>query len=288
MRLGPSVASVSTLTRDRLRRGARLATSADARRARDEILSRRQELERLRTSPRYSPTASTLLEPPMQLADGPTFAAQYSEIFERRIYEFDSPDGLPLIIDGGANVGTAVRFWKELYPKARIICLEPDPTIFNMLTRNTEHLDQIDLRRLALSAPELGSNFILEGTDAGRLSGVGGQAQPNTAEVPTTRLSVLLKENENIDLLKLDIEGAETAVLLEAQHELSRVRRVFVEYHSFADEPQRLPELLTLLRDAGFRVHMHNDMPTGIPFLGIKTYMGMDFQANVFAWREAT
>src|SRR5215468_9031420 len=45
--------------------------------------------------------------------------------------EYAGVDGLitgpRMIVDLGANAGFSVRYWQKLFPKARIIALEPDP-----------------------------------------------------------------------------------------------------------------------------------------------------------------
>ena len=88
-------------------------------------------------------------------------------------------------------------------------------------------------------------------------------------------------------MLKLDIEGAERVVLREAAPHLHRVQRLFVEYHSYAGQTQDLPELLVLLRDAGFRISLL--MPDAIsprPFEEVRTSVGMDLRVNVFGTRK--
>lgn len=46
----------------------------------------------------------------------------------------------PLIIDGGANIGLATRFYAAVFPKAKIIAVEPSAANFEMLRKNTEML----------------------------------------------------------------------------------------------------------------------------------------------------
>jgi hypothetical protein len=93
---------------------------------------------------------------------------------------------------------------------------------------------------------------------------------------------------ETVDLLKIDIEGAETVVLKDCADLLSNVERLFVEYHSFEDRPQTLQELLAVLSGAGFRVHAETIGVTSQPFVKRQTYLGMDMQMNIFADRAAS
>jgi len=85
--------------------------------------------------------------------------------------------------------------------------------------------------------------------------------------------------------VKIDIEGAETEVLLTGELPLKRLRNVFVEFHSFQDKPQNLGKLLSLFESNGFRVHIHPVFISPIPFLGVKTSYGMDMQLNLFFWK---
>lgn len=66
--------------------------------------------------------------------------------------------------------------------------------------------------------------------------------QPVT-QVRTVTLSSLLKPLDRVDLIDLDIQGAELEVLTEAAPALARVRRIHVETHS-EEIDEKLPEVL--------------------------------------------
>jgi len=208
----------------------------------------------------------------------------YDQIFVRQIYRFESSSETPLIIDGGANIGISVLYFKKLYPESRIIAFEPDPMIFRTLRANlkTFRLREVELVPKALWTDDSDLEFTQEGGEAGRLRAAKGLH--HRIKVAGARLKSYL--DRQIDLLKLDIEGAETAVLKDCAAELSRVQRLFVEYHSFADDPQTLHELLSLLHQAGFRMHIHSVLPSPQPFVKRYVNFGMDCQANIFAFRS--
>ena len=44
----------------------------------------------------------------------------------------------PLIIDAGGNIGLAAIWFATKYPKALVYSIEPDPSNFEMLTRNVK------------------------------------------------------------------------------------------------------------------------------------------------------
>ena len=62
----------------------------------------------------------------------------YEDIFLRRQYEFESENPAPAIVDAGSNIGLAILFFKQLFPRATVLGFEPDPDTFELLTRNVE------------------------------------------------------------------------------------------------------------------------------------------------------
>ena len=102
--------------------------------------------------------------------------------------------------------------------------------------------------------------------------------------VRTTRLREQL--NEPVDLLKLDIEGAEVDVLLDCADRLDHAALLFVEYHAFTRVTQRLDELLHVIRQAGFRVHALPDSQAIQPFMHRPVFNGKDLRVNLYGFRE--
>jgi FkbM family methyltransferase len=244
------------------------------------------ELSRLRAAPRHEPQETALFDPPLRLLDGPSFVPQYEEIFLLEIYDFPFDGPAPVIIDGGSNIGLAVIWWRARWPQARIIAFEPDPQVFDVMVHNLRHHHGLELHMAALSTPALGADFIAEGTDAGRL-GAASQAIGETTTVQTVALGDILADLVHVDLLKLDIEGAETEVLLSVADQLHKIDRIFFEYHSCPGSPQTLADLLGLVREAGFRVRIFTTPTVVRPFRLLEVDRGFDMQCNVWAWRPS-
>ena len=74
-------------------------------------------------------------------------------------------------------------------------------------------------------------------------------------EVDAVRLSEFLKEP--IDLLKMDIEGAETTVIKESQSKLKNVKHLLIEFH--ANRLHRPEELIKILQNNGFELSITYD-----------------------------
>ena len=173
---------------------------------------------------------------------------EYKDIFSAQIYEFESKRRSPRVIDGGGFIGMSVLYTKLAHPGAQITCFEPDPKAYAVLRQNVEvnGLRDIELVQAGL-ATETGSRpFLRDGADGGRIVETGG-----TSEVKTVQLSQYL--DEPVDLLKLNIEGMELAVLEESADTLHQVRELVLEYHGWPGEAQNLGAILDLLDECGFR-----------------------------------
>jgi FkbM family methyltransferase len=245
----------------------------------------RAELARLRAAPRYTPLSSDLLGSRFDMVDGPSFCACYEEIFGRGIYAFEPRTTTPLIIDGGANIGVSVMYFKQTHPGSRVIAFEPDAHIFRILETNvrTAGYHDVQLINKALWNGDTDIEFWNEGADAGRISRAHDDTQPRKSRVPAVRLKPYL--TQGVDFLKLDIEGAELEVLRDCADLLLNVRHLFVEYHSFAGEEQQLDVLLRLLKASAFRVYIQTAICPPQPFMATPDYLGMDLQLNIFARR---
>jgi FkbM family methyltransferase len=242
------------------------------------------ELERLERVPRYTATATNLLGGNFEVADANSFLAQYKAIFKQQLYRFDTRKDAPLIIDGGANVGASVLYFKRSYPGSRIIAFEPDPDIFQILAKNCAafELKNVELIPKALWTHEGTVKFDRDGAEAGRI--VQDTKSLHAVEISACRLGGYLEQE--IDLLKLDLEGAELEVLLDCVDKLSNVDKIIVEYHSFKDQPQKLHILTQTLHDAGFRLHISGGLVSQQPLWWRQECKSMDMRLYLFGFRR--
>jgi FkbM family methyltransferase len=212
-----------------------------------------------------------------------SFGPMQREIWEREIYAFNPDTSAPIIFDCGANIGMAVAYFKHKWPQSHVHAFEADPEIFKVLQQNvrTAGFDNVTLHQAAVWTDNAVLHFRPDGSDGGRIDAAAGTG---LIDVPAVRLADLLVQP--IDFLKIDIEGAEIAVLETCRSQLKYVKRLFVEYHSFQSAPQQLHRLLELLRDAEFRVYITSAHELSqSPFLLQRTCAGMDLQLNIFAFR---
>lgn len=243
-----------------------------------------RELARIKSIPRWQSFFTNILGREVEAVDSASFISMYTEIFEKEIYRFRGRSENPLIIDCGSNIGLSVIYFKRLYPQARIVSFEADEEICAVLQRNIERMGypNVEMHCRAVWSKQTKLAFRSEGADGGRLA-QGDDSHDQT--VAAVRLRDYL--DEPVDLLKLDIEGAETEVLRDCWDSLEKVDNIFVEYHSFATEQQTLHALLTILANAGFRVHVQPENVSPRPFIERSINADMDLQLNIFAFRPA-
>jgi FkbM family methyltransferase len=201
-----------------------------------------REAERV---PRFTPGRIRLMGYDLGYVDLLTLCPQWHDLFVSQALKFEAVHSAPRIIDGGANIGLASLYFKRLYPAARITAFEADPAIHAVLADNLRRngAGDVEAVQAALWTSPGEIDFRCEGADSGSAGPI--------RRVPAVRLREVL-DKEPVDFLKLDIEGAERAVLADCGASLRQVRALCLELHEFDPFTRSTPEVLTLLENAGF------------------------------------
>ena len=221
------------------------------------------------------------MEHDLIVPDAPSFAYQIHEIFLGECYKFISVNQAPLIYDCGSNIGVSILYFKSLFPNTTIKAFEADEKIYTILAHNIQHLHGVTVTQKAVWINNETHSFNSEGADGGSLV----NQSETTQKVQAIRLKDLLSQEKEIDFLRLDIEGAEVAVLEDCTDNLSVIKNLFIEYHSLVNEEQKLDVLLSTLTHAEFRYHMETASHQDNVFLSPKAWYNMDLQLNIFAYR---
>jgi len=247
------------------------------------IKSPRSGFEYLLKKKRYEKNTVELNGVPFDITDGHSFYYSHKEIFIDKIYRFQSNKKDPTIIDCGSNYGTSIVYFKKLYPDSGIIGVEADPHIFEILKKNLNQrsFSNITLLNKAISGEKKTVQFFSEGADGGRIHNMDNPKY--SYKVETIDLDELI--DEEVDFLKMDIEGAETEVLCDSK-KLNKVKQMFIEYHSFTDEKQKLGNLLSCLSKNNFRYYIHTQFCSEKPLVQDESHLGMDLQLNIFVKRN--
>jgi FkbM family methyltransferase len=201
--------------------------------------------------------------------DGPTFYYLFTEVFVKNEYYFEAKTDSPVIFDAGANVGMATLYFKFLYPKATIVSFEPDPETFQQLNRNIliNNFQDVTTHNLALSTTDGTTKFYISSDPGSLIMSLNRErtqdvekdsaARTQEVEVVTARLSDYV--DSQVDLLKIDVEGAEQSVFdeLMASGKITQFKEIIMEYHhKIGSEKSKLSVMLALLEKAGFEYQM--------------------------------
>lgn len=158
------------------------------------------------------------------------------EIMAREIYRVAAatldPSSVKTVVDCGANIGMSALYFASRYPSARIISIEPDPANFELLVHNTRDEPRIAAVRAAVVGTPQGPVRLTQDRPAwgNRIADAGGGSAG--IEVRTLTMGQVMAEHaiSSIDLLKVDIEGAEQQMFSEPGF-LDCVRYVLIELH---------------------------------------------------------
>lgn len=194
----------------------------------------------------------------MHFLDNYTFEYLFREIFVGLEYQFRSSTSKPRIIDCGSNIGMSILFFKTLYPDSSILAFEPGELTYQTLVRNIKENGwrNVDARQQAVAETDGMMNLYFDDSqsDSLRMSIISDRSSGKASRpVQVVRLSGCI--DGPVDLLKLDVEGAEMGVLkdLSRSGAISQVKEMLIEYHHHIDNAvDNLSEFLQLLEQNKF------------------------------------
>jgi len=216
----------------------------------------------------------------IDVPDMASFLGQFRELFVDNSYKFISELDEPVILDCGANIGLSCLYFKSLYPAAKITAFEADKNIAGILSTNLQNnnINDVKIVDSAVWVHANGIEFSIEGADGGSIQG-----SENKNKVNSLRLKDIIEdEYGRIDLLKMDIEGAEYEVIKDCKNSLNNVENIFIEYHSWNNSPQKLSEILAILEQNNFRYFIDGTCGRSQPFVNKGENQNMDLQLNIF------
>lgn len=169
--------------------------------------------------------------------------------------EYKIPNGAQVVIDAGANIGTFSVYASGKNVK-KIYAIEPFPETHEQLSANIKLnnlSDKVDMKAIAL-ADSTGTRTmdLSEGPSQSR-----GLLQASEMDqglkVSTYTLADFLKSigQDQVDLLKIDIEGGEHEVFHSSSDEtLRKIKSIAMEYHP--NKPKK--ELFDRIQRANFKL----------------------------------
>jgi len=171
---------------------------------------------------------------PVYFRPGTSDVDMITENLIRKLYlYFTPPEPVRFIIDAGANIGDSTTLYLSAFPRATVVALEPDRSNFEILRLNCAGYGD---RLLALNQGLWNKEAYLKVNQPDTHCRISVSEVLPTARydcAATTIPAIMTLVNKHmIDILKVDIEGAETVVFGDTSDEwLCQVRRIFIEVH---------------------------------------------------------
>ncbi len=169
-----------------------------------------------------------------------------------------------IVIDIGAHIGSFTLLASKKANKGKVLSYEPSQESFKLLKENVKINN--------------GNNIILHNEAVGKNSGEGYLFQhKNNAEnslykksnnkkkIHLTTLAEIFRKYQlnKCDVLKLDCEGAEYDILFSSGNQLSKVKKIILEYHEPTyfgiDNKYSVNSLMEFLKKKGFKVNVTKD-----------------------------
>lgn len=168
-----------------------------------------------------------------KLRPNTTDFSTYQHVFELQEYNINLPFVPKTIIDGGANIGMSSIFFATRFPLAQIIAIEPDPENFSLLTYNTRAFPSVQRRKEGIWSKSGFVRIIDTAADKNAFQ-VCWQPEIGEKAIPAISLGDIktILGTETLDIVKLDVEGAEKAIFEENFEEwLPYTKVLIIETH---------------------------------------------------------
>ena len=177
----------------------------------------------------------------------------FTEVIQQQVYRdvITKVRNCETIVDLGANIGLASRYFAEHFPNCKILAVEPNPSTYQVLVSNVARLVASGRCRTLQAAvwssekplvgeaeddPEHFSAFAVHETAANF-------AENAIAGLPMEKI-IAHSGFQTVDLLKVDIEGAEVELFKGNVDWLQRVRTIAIEFHDNSRERSQFDDLM--------------------------------------------
>lgn len=170
------------------------------------------------------------------------------------------------IIDAGSNIGLTTMFFKTRFPSSNIYCFEPDFENFKVLEFNLNNNNYNNIFKFNAAIwnentkVEIVKDFRdkLDWSSRVKLSN-----RINTIDAYTLNYIMSVNNLESIDILKMDIEGAEKEIFTSTISDLNFLNLTKVIAIEIHNEFNCYNDIIQILIDHGFVVNESGELTIG-------------------------
>lgn len=188
---------------------------------------------RITSRPRELTVPDAGLGYPIYLRTRTSDLSVYREILIRGEYDAALPFSPRTIVDAGANIGMASIFFTRKYPEAKVIAIEAEASNFAALIKNVKNYSNVIPIQAALWDRD-GEISVSEADPSTGAFGKWGFVTHEGCGIPVRAITMRTLKAETgidmIDVLKVDIEGAEKEVFASCDW-IQSVNCLMIELH---------------------------------------------------------
>ena len=175
------------------------------------------------------------LSHPFKMRDNPFDYATFEEVILKETYNIPLDFSPKKIIDCGGNIGLTACYFATKFPQANIITIEPDTDNFTVLSENIARYTNITAVKAGVWNKQ--TNLKITNASAGNNSFIVEEKKsPDGDTIEAVSIPSLMEQFgwDHIDIVKMDIEGAEKEVFSEGfEGWLPKTKVVIIELHDF-------------------------------------------------------
>lgn len=170
----------------------------------------------------------------VKTSDIPTFR----QVFERKEYKTDFLGKIDpkVIIDCGANIGLSSVYYANRFPNAKIYSIEPESSNFEMLKKNTANYPNVIPINAAIWNKRTKVNVADGGSGHWGFTTTENDDSRSLGFADAVSIGDLVSQFNisKIDILKIDIEGAEKEVFQSGYEDwMGITESIFIELHDW-------------------------------------------------------
>lgn len=154
----------------------------------------------------------------------------FEQIFLNEEYRCPIDTPPDVIIDAGANIGLASIYFSITYPHAKIIAVEPESSNYELLLENVKNYTNVFCEKAGLWDKNTYLLISNPGTQKHSFK-VEESSTPQGIKAVTVDELMAKHQLPFIDIVKMDIEGAEKEVFSNHPAWISKVGMIVIELH---------------------------------------------------------
>jgi FkbM family methyltransferase len=156
----------------------------------------------------------------------------FEKVFIREEYFIPFETNPRLIVDAGANIGLATLYFAGKFPQAKIVAIEPEASNYELLLRNCSGMTTVTPMHAAIWNSD--TSLRIANLDAEKWGFTVEPSANGASVIKALTIPQILAQSDHgtIDILKLDVEGAERELFCDGCEEwLPRVKMIIIELH---------------------------------------------------------